>query len=259
VPELAELRHTADYVNHVVRHTQRFKSIRKNPAHKGQDMMPMSNDFTIVAQTRGKELMLTLNHQDGRSQKMIMIMGMSGFFEARLTPHKHGHLVFVGKEPDPRVNKECLLSFVDVRRFGKWKWASGWSKNRGPDPTQEYDKFVANVRKAAKGTKGKNPIHLAMLDQSIFNGTGNYMRAEILGRMPSLNPFSDLKSTIEHPNFFPLCRDVAQQAYYDKSKLIKFYTNTTYCYGLVDKKKRRFWYPKKWEYAAVKHYGKFQG
>ncbi len=221
--------------------------------------MPMTNDFGIYAESRGKELMLTLTHYDGRVQKLSMSMGMSGNFEARLTPHKHGHLTFVGKDEDPRVNKEPLLSYVDVRRFGKWKWAETWATNRGPDPTQEYDKFVENVKKAAEGYKGLKPIHLMLLDQSIFSGTGNYMRSELIGRIPNLNPFDDLRSAIKHQHFFTLCKTIPIQAYYDKSNLIRFYYSTAQCYAIVDKKKRRFWYPKKWKTAAIAQYGKYQG
>ncbi len=59
------------------------------------------------------------------------------------------------------------LSFVDVRRFGKWKQGLVWSENRGPDPTTEHREFFLNVM--TNLTKLKKPLYEALMDQKIRN------------------------------------------------------------------------------------------
>ena len=58
MPELAELRLTADYINQES-NDRIFTKIKKNPVHKGADIFEDINfPFVLSAESRGKELML---------------------------------------------------------------------------------------------------------------------------------------------------------------------------------------------------------
>jgi len=93
MPELAEVRLTADYVNKMVQ-GKKFTGVRKNPSHKGK-LFEHPDLFQISAVSRGKEFKLLLEH-DGGTEHLLMTMGMSGYFT--LTPFgeevKHSHLMF---------------------------------------------------------------------------------------------------------------------------------------------------------------------
>lgn len=263
MPELAELRLTADFINGVAR-GKSFTHTEKNQEHKGLPLPPLSSPFTIQAKSRGKELMLELTESDGQLTQVLMGMGMAGYFDwvgvGQPLP-KHAHLLFVGDQG--------TLCFVDVRRFGKWRVALGWSPDRGPDPTTEWEAFVLNAYLMAAGRKGKLPIHLALMDQSIFNGVGNYLRAEILYRMPDLSPFTPLAETVNHPELFELCRTIPLMAYKLGGGQLKDWKSPTgedpagfrdfiKCYGkgiaFKDRGGRTFWMDPKWRQAAIDYF-----
>jgi endonuclease VIII-like 1 len=193
-----------------------------------------------------------------------MTMGMSGHFAHTNTggEKKHSHLMFAEKDG-------TTLSFVDVRRFGKWKWVDDWSPNRGPDPTTEYDAFTDNIIHNLDKAAFNHPIHTVLMNQSYFNGIGNYLRAEILYRLPHINPFASARDILRRePDIFVLCRDIPLQAYAlgggqlkdwespfstDPEPLRKFMR----CYGnpnmskRKDKNGRMFWYDSKWDEDAL--------
>ena len=264
MPELAELRLTADYVNKSA-NGLKFVGIKKNPVHKGKDIEVPFKFFKISAESRGKELMLTLSDDDSSEKRhLLMTMGMSGHFAHTNTGRekKHSHLMFVEKDG-------TTLSFVDVRRFGKWKWVDDWSPNRGPDPTTEYDAFTDNIIHNLDKAAFNHPIHTVLMNQSYFNGIGNYLRAEILYRLPHINPFESARNVLaKEPDIFVLCRDIPLQAYAlgggqlkdwespfstDPEPLRKFMR----CYGnpgmskRKDKNGRIFWYDPKWDEEAL--------
>ena len=154
MPELAELRLTADYINacsqgdgpHI-----HYISIEKNPAHKGTHCITPENPgeyFSLSAKSRGKELLIYI-HKDNNITPIRMTMGMSGHFELTNTGQesKHAHLKFYRKDG-------TTLSFVDVRRFGKWKASETWSINRGPDPVFDHTEFIDNIYKNIGLIKG---------------------------------------------------------------------------------------------------------
>jgi endonuclease VIII-like 1 len=255
MPELAELKLTADYINTVAGGVT-FDDVQKNPQHKGEDLILASDQFKIRAESRGKELMLNILHESEPAEKLLMTMGMSGHFQwagVGMPVPKHTHLAF--------TSDRGVLCFVDVRRFGKWKLAEGWSSNRGPDPVTEHDQFVEVVKRAAAGRKGDKPIHLALMDQSMFNGIGNYLRAEILYRMWDFNPFAPLREAAEREDLFELCRIVPSLAYKLGGGQLKDWKSPTgedprsfrdfiKCYGhgvaIRDKAGRTFWMDPKW-------------
>jgi len=259
MPELAELRFTADYINQVSEDIE-YISCYKNPQHKCQDLDIPFYKYKLSAQSRGKEIVVEV--KDVHSDKTIDIrwtMGMSGYFKLTVTglEHKHAHLQF-------RTSDGRTLSFVDVRRFGKWKQGVSWNKDRSPDPTYEFEKFKTNIKKNIHRAIFSKPIYETLMDQKFFNGIGNYLRAEILYRIPTLNPNTPGRDAIEsHPEVLDFCRDIPLLAYkkgggsikdwenpFDSSEEV--YENFMICYGrrgmgqIIDRNGRRFWYDPKW-------------
>lgn len=260
MPELAELRLTADFINEAA-HGENFVNIQKNPVHKGLDIECPFSSFKITAESKGKELIVTLKDNHSTEQrKLLMTMGMSGRFSYTNSDKepKHAHLKFYTDSGD-------TLSFVDVRRFGKWKWTTDWSFNRGPDPTTEFEAFRRNIYDVGF-TKAlfQQPIHVVLMNQQYFNGIGNYLRAEILYRV-NVHPMTRASlALLRAPQIFDLCRDIPLQAYALGGGQLKDWENPfesdpepfrkfIRCYGnstmsrVRDKNGRMFWYDSKWD------------
>jgi endonuclease VIII-like 1 len=261
MPELAEVRLTADYVNRMVSE-KTFSEVRKNPSHKGK-LFEHPDSFRISAVSRGKEFKLLLEHSKG-TEHLLMTMGMSGYF--RVTPTgeeiKHSHLMFDSEDG-------TTLSFVDVRRFGKWSF-NDWNKDRGPDPVHEYNVFVNHIMTNLLKRDFDKPLHEVLMNQKYFNGIGNYLRAEILYRL-DINPFQPARDVIlssKVKELFELCRDIPNQAYLlgggnlytwetpqelEMHTSIGSWTDWMKCYGNkemcseMDNIGRRFWFDPKWK------------
>lgn len=262
MPELAEVKLTADYVNKMV-WGKKFNRVRKNPSHKGK-LFEYPDLFEISAVSRGKEFKLLLKHDSG-VEHLLMTMGMSGHF--KVTPSgeelKHSHLMFDSTDG-------ITLSFVDVRRFGKWGFGD-WNKLRGPDPVYEHGEFVSNIMNSLNKKDFSKPLHEVLMNQKYFNGIGNYLRAEIIYRLETVNPFQPARDVILSSNgaqLLYLCREIPQQAYFlgggnlytwetpseiKKENLMESWDDFMKCYGRlgmsskVDNIGRRFWYDPKWE------------
>jgi len=223
MPELAELKLTADYINKMSAGLK-FESVQKNPEHKCEDLNIPFRKFKIRAQSKGKEIVVGILDCD--SDQIIPIrwtMGMSGYFKMTnvLQEPKHSHVKFY-------TDDGTVLSFIDVRRFGKWKQGVWWNEDRGPDPTTEFLKF-------------KEHIH---------NNT--------------LNPNTSGREAIEsHPEILYLCQDIPMLAYAKGGGSIKDWDNPfgdesiqerfMLCYGnkgmahKQDRNGRRFWYDPIWD------------
>jgi endonuclease VIII-like 1 len=262
MPELAEVRLTADYVNKMCK-GKIFAGVRKNPDHKGK-LFPHPESFGVTAVSRGKEFKLLLEHSKG-TEHLLMTMGMSGYF--KLTPSggevKHSHLMFDATDG-------TTLSFVDVRRFGKWGFGD-WNKERGPDPVNEYELFVKNVMVSINKSAFSKPLHEVLMNQKYFNGIGNYLRAEIVHRLGDVNPFQPARDAISGPKgkiLLGLCKEIPYQAYllgggnlytWETPQGLEIHTSLgswtdwMKCYGNkemaseVDAIGRRFWYDPKWK------------
>lgn len=259
MPELAELKLTADYINESAKN-EKFVSVKKNPEHKGEELNIPFRKFKVRAEARGKELVLAILDRD--SDQIIpirMTMGMSGYFKITNTGNepKHAHLKFY-------TDDGVTLSFVDVRRFGKWKQGVWWSANRGPDPTTESKEFFLNIMTNLTKPAFKKPLYEVLMNQQYFNGIGNYLRAEIIYRAGDVDPFLPASMQIaKYPKILQLCEDVSKMAYIKGGGTIKDWNNPfgsstqekfMLCYGNKDEMKnridstgRRFWYDPKWE------------
>jgi endonuclease VIII-like 1 len=261
MPELAEVKLTADYVNRMVAE-KTFFEVRKNPSHKGK-LFDHPESFKISAVSRGKEFKLLLEHSGG-TEHLLMTMGMSGYFKVTPTGEeiKHSHLMFDSEDG-------TTLSFVDVRRFGKWSF-NDWNKDRGPDPVQEYNVFVNHIMTNLLKRDFDKPLHEVLMNQKYFNGIGNYLRAEILYRL-DINPFQPARDVILSPKvkeLFELCRDIPNQAYllgggnlytWETPQELEMHTSIgswadwMKCYGNkemcseMDNIGRRFWFDPKWK------------
>ena len=257
MPELAELKFTADYVNQVSE-GMKYVRVEKNPVHKCEDLDIPFKTFKIKAQSKGKEMVLYfLDYHSDQFITARITMGMSGHFKVTNTGDevKHSHLKFYREDG-------TTLSFVDVRRFGKWKQGLVWSDNRGPDPTTEYKAFWDNVM--TNLTKLKKPLYEMLMDQKYFNGIGNYLRAEIIYRAGDVDPFLPAGMQFaRNPKLLDLCRDIPLLAYAKGGGSIKDWDNPfgdkaiqerfMLCYGNNEMSKRKdrngrtFWYDKKWD------------
>ncbi|KAK7080768.1 Nei endonuclease VIII-like 1 [Halocaridina rubra] len=154
--------------------------------------------YRVSAAARGKELKITLHEgeTDKKGNKNLDILfrfGMSGSFKFTTVSEipKHAHLRFYTVDEEPPM----VLSFVDYRRFGRWRVDGNWDADRGPDPMWEYQCFRENVLANLKTAAFNKPICEALLNQKYFNGIGNYLRAEILYRC-GIRPFDQAREVL---------------------------------------------------------------
>jgi endonuclease VIII-like 1 len=261
MPELAELRLTSEYIK-TVSNGREFTRIEKSQAHKGIEFSAPYPTFKISAKSKGKEIVMYLypNEATPVYTPIRMTMGMSGHFQLTETGKeaKHAHLKFYSTDG-------YTLSFVDVRRFGKWKLGEEWSSNRGPDPTLEFQNFVRNVKENLHKKDFDKPICEVLMNQKYFNGIGNYLRAEILYRV-DVNPFISAREALQgNPEIYQLCKWAPMQAYklgggqlkdwenpFGKESEMKSWSEFMRCYNnpkmnkVVDTNKRTFWFDPKW-------------
>jgi len=261
MPELAEVKLTSDYVNKMTL-GKKFFRVRKNPDHKGK-LFEHPELFEISSVSRGKEFKLLLKHEGG-TESLIMTMGMSGHF--KMTPTggeiRNSHLMFDSMDG-------TTLSFVDVRRFGKWKFGD-WNKLRGPDPVFEYDEFLTNIMNNLDRRDFSKPLHEVLMNQKYFNGIGNYLRAEIVYRLEDVNPFQPARDAIlssKGSQLLQLCKEIPHRAYvlgggnlysWETPDSVKpdpslgSWDDFMKCYGndgmttVMDNIGRRFWFDPKW-------------
>lgn len=258
MPELAELKLTSDYVNSCSEGVT-YARVEKNPQHKGVELDIPFKYFRIKSESKGKEIVLTIKDEDSKAFIPIRItMGMSGHFQLTNTGQepKHAHLKFHRKDG-------TTLSFVDVRRFGKWTQGVAWNEDRGPDPTSDFDAFFLNIMTNLTKRTFRKPLYEVLMDQKWFNGIGNYLRAEIIFRAENVDPFLPASQQIaKYPKILELCRDIPMLAYAKGGGSIKDWDNPfgsdaiqekfMLCYGnktmdtRIDPKGRRFWYDPKW-------------
>ena len=265
MPELAEVKITSDYINESVK-GKFFKRIEKNPEHKGEEVY--LQNFEISSESRGKELRMMLNTRE-EVFPFVVTLGMGGHFKLTKTGEalKHSHLKFIRHDG-------YTLSFVDIRRFGKWA-IRDWNPDRGPDPVYEHSDFITHVKKNLHKRAFEKPICEVLMDQRYFNGIGNYLRAEILHRL-DCNPFLNARVALyKTPEILDLCKKLPQEAYILGGGQLKDWQFPTgvdatsfkewmQCYhtpgnnSLEDKKGRRIWYHTKWEKEAQEYLQTFK-
>ena len=147
------------------------------------------------------------------------------------------------------------LHFVDPRKLARWRDVvagpdAPWQAERGPDPVAEYEAFAARVA-AAAGAAPSSPsspgatessrvprltdnstVAEALLDQRLFNGVGNYLRAEVLYRC-RMSPFKPAASTLRDATLRGLMLRTVRQVIEESINLGNKYENET---GRIGKK-----------------------
>ncbi len=270
MPEISEVRIMSEFINRRAGEVDYFHSISKNPEHKSKTnlILPFSR-FQLRADSRGKELRLRFidldfKYEETSSRDMVFTMGMSGnwnYSNDVFSIPNHTHLRIVD-------SKYGILGLHDVRRFARWDWR-GWNPERGPDPDTEFDSFVDNIYKNIQTDRVFNkPVYEVLMNQKYFNGVGNYLRAEILGRIDS-DPTASAREYIllNGPEFFAILSKVIKESYilgggqfkdwYNQADLekkkskefqawMKFYLHKERCIAIKDSSKRTFWMDKKW-------------
>ncbi|XP_067291879.1 endonuclease 8-like 1 [Pseudorasbora parva] len=204
MPEGPELHLASLFVNRMCEGLVFTGAVEKSEVNKNPEVPFCCDAYCIKAQSRGKEVRLTLapikNDDDskrkvGNQQPMDVVFrfGMSGFFRFTSVDElpKHAHLRFYTNETPCRV-----LSFEDTRRFGSWHPNGTWQKDRGPCVMFEYESFRENVLSNLSDKAFDKPICEALLNQKYFNGIGNYLRAEILFRL-QIPPFAKARTVLE--------------------------------------------------------------
>ena len=271
MPELAEVKIMADFINSVVGEEGFFDTMEKSQVSKVKtELDPFEGAvFTINAESRGKELMLHLEmiggDISGNSKKnLLCTMGMSGnwVYIRKDAPQleqafKHGHL----RIQSTRGN---WLILYDPRRFAKWKWVEKWSGGRGYCPLTEYNEFSEVIKTHWWTHKDfKKPLNEVLMYQKWFNGVGNYLRAEILYRL-DINPFQIAASLDrdELNELLMITHFCIRDAYAlgggqlkdwknPKGTDAKSFKEWMKCYGILSSIKdaggRTFWYDPKWE------------
>lgn len=195
MPEQPELRLMADFLNQYTDNT--CYGTEKSDVTKIQtvNLHPQYEKCKFVgAESRGKELKINFNLSANnpltnsvipQQISYIFTMGMSGnwiFTDLNTEKPKHSHFTI--------LLEKCNIHMVDPRRFAKWK-IGDWNPDRSPDPLLEPKEWWINYcNRVSKRKYDQTPIYELLMDQSLFNGVGNYIRAEVLYRMdvnPKLN------------------------------------------------------------------------
>lgn len=151
MPEGPELHLASKFVNDIGRKYIFGGEVEKSAVStKNPDVVWDASSYVISAQSRGKEVKLTLTEWQNRDDKskidvdtkpkcldVLFRFGMSGKFTFTKCDDKpkHAHLNFFTSKDN------MVLSFVDYRRFGRWEVNGDWSKGRGPCVLQEYTEF----------------------------------------------------------------------------------------------------------------------
>ncbi|XP_078663911.1 endonuclease 8-like 1 [Branchiostoma floridae x Branchiostoma belcheri] len=203
MPEGPELHLAARFVNAVCAgRVFSGKPVKSEVNWKNPEVAFEADAYTVSAVSRGKEVQLSLSPLEKKEEKkkkvpeslkIVFRFGMSGVFRFTSVSElpKHAHLMFYTRDKPPMV-----LSFVDVRRFGRWEVGGGWQKDRGPCVILEYQDFRSHVLSSLADTAFNRPICEVLLNQKYFNGVGNYLRAEVLYRL-GIPPFVSARSVLE--------------------------------------------------------------
>lgn len=278
MPELAEVKIMGDFVNYIAGQEMVFDKIEKSEVSKVKTNLDELGEglFTIKANTRGKEMLIEISKVGSEIsktpvKKLGVTLGMSGNFAYVRKDSKHFDKVMKHSHLRFRSLRGNYLVLHDVRRFAKWKWTNGWGRGRGFCPLTEFNKFSEHLRTHWYTHKAFNtPLNELMMNQSLFNGIGNYLRAEILYRM-NINPFQAANQLNPDAmnSLIRFCYLCCQEAYSLGGGELKDWVNPNgsdaktfkqwmLCYGIgssiVDRTGRRFWYDPQWEnYVPVSY------
>lgn len=172
--------------------------------------------------TKGKFMYWTFSN----SWYMFCTFGMTGQWSPQSGKHPCLHF----RLHDPVTHKISEIYFNDQRHFGTIKFVHGKDKldkklyELGWDPlTQELERLRHFVIGTVKATS--KPIGQILMDQKVFAGVGNYIRAEALYQS-KISPWR-LGSTLSDTEIISLCQSliaVMQESYKYQGATIQTYT-----------------------------------
>ena len=155
--------------------------------------------FTVGCSVQGKQMLLTLSPTNEATSPCTLLIsfGLTGHFETCSSSAQRPagwRFAFLA------AKSGLSLVFVDSMRMAKWVEQTHFDSDRGPDPVYDHAKFVDNVRRAvARGALRSAPVCEALLDQRLFNGIGNYLRAEIMFAA-EIWPFDNVLDVLRSPD-----------------------------------------------------------
>ena len=250
MPEYVEIRRESDLINEHKKQTFKFAVSYRNRS------VPIEipyEEFRLEAASRGKELRVTFFDTKSHKRKSYVFgMGMSGKFISQPYEHeapKNTRLAIIGVGGNSKT-----LYLTDRRNFCFWKEGS-WNPKRGVDPLKDSKKWWDNLVSNLNLRIFNKPIYEVLMDQKYCNGIGNYLRAEILGRI-DINPFQPARSYIMQAGrqLFDVTQDILASTYKYKvvqadkyngtEPWLKYYKTGSY---IDDKGGRRFWFDSKWD------------
>jgi endonuclease VIII-like 1 len=256
MPEISEVRLTSEWI------TQKNKKRTITEVeYLSSNKLKMVEEIDVIGKTlsassRGKELRLEFDFEP-----VVITLGMSGGFKNYKERSddsdkhwKHSHIRFKMSDGD-------WFTWSDIRRFGK-SLGDTWGKKRGPDIFDEEEEFRKNIVNNIEHRDFNKPAHEVLMNQQWFNGIGNYLRAEILGKW-DVNPFQPIRNIINKPFLDHLIEQVhwsyrlgGGQLYTwmnENESAIDFnltWNDWMQFYGkqesMKDKQKRTFWFNKKY-------------
>lgn len=273
MPEYAEVRLMSDFINEVSKRSpmaEKIYAIRPNK-RVISDFSRIKEPFSYIASTKGKELKVEILDSNRKLHIITYTMGMSGGWQLLKSSDKiPSEVRLVIQHPGYNL---CLF---DSRRFATWKWRD-YNQGRGPDPVYEFEDFKNNVLKSSHKKIFENPIFEILLNQTYFNGVGNYLRSTILYRL-NKNPFVSAREYIENtPEIFDEVKNCCLFAYKSQRFQLENWTNKKpelaekakqefvdwifYQKGksFTDKHGRNFWYHPQWENEKNKMINKTNG
>jgi endonuclease VIII-like 1 len=263
MPEIAEIKIMSDHINNRCS-GKIFHDVWKNPKHKSKTELEdikeiLNKGAKISSLARGKELRVDFTNEEGKIS-LYFLMGMSGNFKfiTEEQPPKHTHLIFNGNQ--------FSLCMYDLRRFARWRVDDRWSQNRGPCPLTEFTEFSRFIFTSLGDKEFSKPMYEILMNQKYFNGIGNYLRAEILGRIDCDPGISSVDYIQKNPEVIRFCYEISKQAYeigggrlkdwYNNEELVdtsknfknwmRYYSNNEDCIPILDSTGRKFWINKKW-------------
>lgn len=268
MPELPETLLQTEFVARTLE-GRKVLSILKNEKSKQKvEHIGAPLPATATVEHRGKETMFHFLFEPGPKSvewRIRFQYGMSGHWEHHRTRFGNKHSLF-----SIEFDSGTFLEFVDPRRFGRWKYGDRFLNWSTPCPDVTSGEFYSYLKTRRKlGKHAKKLLCEVMLNPKVFNGVGNYMRAESL-YLCGVDPFKKFGDASDAELWFIVdaLRDVIKLAYengggklftwknplgqtVDASEWLQCYKKQEWC---VDGTGRRFWYDPKWicPYGKVK-------
>ena len=255
MPELAELKIMADYINQNVKRQVFNKSFHVLKGNNPEQFQ-LLDEFQIDAESLGKELVIRFFNKT-ETHKISVFMGMSGnwkwvptgvwndtkYCRMRVDTIDGWSLLLYGSYMGPKYR---IGGFTGIKR--------------GPDSSKFFSDFYDNVMNNIDKKAFDKPICEALLNQEYFNGIGNYLRSTILYYL-DVNPFEQARKVIkDNSKILSMCRDIPIKAYhlnggqlsdwknpfdtdYEEFQKWVYYQKGISC---KDKTGRTFWFDPKW-------------